>query len=402
MTMTANDDLGALRVTLDVSSAAGLQRPLSGLTFAVKEMFDVAGYVTGGGNPDWLATHAPATRTAPAVQACLDAGARLTGIAIADELAFSMQGENVHYGTPVNPAAPDRIPGGSSSGSASATAGKLVDFALGTDTAGSIRIPASYCGLFGLRPTYGRISSEGVMPLSRSFDVVGWLARDANTLDRVGRVLLSTDTREARPIRRLLLLKDVLELADTDARPALEAAVGHLSDAIAPMEEITLSKHGYADWLAAFNTLRPPEIWSAYGEWIEDVQPNLGPQIAQRFEAAKKGAGADTRDALAFRREVQKTTAELLGPDAALVFPTAPTIAPKKGMSDSAAPMIREHTLRVSCLSPLLGFPEISMPLVSVEGCPMGLSLMAPQNADELLLRAAVKLGDVQPTTTQG
>jgi amidase len=165
--------------------------PLAGLTFAAKDLFDVAGYVACAGNPDWLRTHAPAGKTAPVVQTLLEAGATLMGKTVTDELAFSMSGENIHYGTPINPAAPARIPGGSSSGSASATASKLVDFALGTDTSGSIRVPASYCGLFSLRPTHGRISCQGVIPLAPSFDTVGWVARDATLLQRIGEVLLA-------------------------------------------------------------------------------------------------------------------------------------------------------------------------------------------------------------------
>ena len=207
--MKAADELGALRLRVDI--APSRQGALSGLTFAAKDMFDVAGIVTGGGSPDWLASHGPAARTAPSVQACLDAGARLTGIAIADELAFSPFGENVHYGTPRNPKAPDRVPGGSSSGSASATAGGLVDFALGGDTAGSVRVPASWCGLFGMRPTHGRIPLEGVMPLAPSFDTVGWFARDGAMLSRVGRVFFDDP---APPIRRVFWLKDAFALAD--------------------------------------------------------------------------------------------------------------------------------------------------------------------------------------------
>src|SRR5262245_20127130 len=173
------DPSGAFCQHVDVRLAGTTTGPLAGLTFAAKDLFDIAGSRVCAGNPDWLRTHAPAEKTAPAVQILLGAGATLVGKTLTDELAFSMSGENIHYGTPLNPAAPDRIPGGSSSGSASATASKLVDFALGTDTSGSIRVPASYCGLFSMRPTHGRISCQGVVPLAPSFDTIGWFARDA-------------------------------------------------------------------------------------------------------------------------------------------------------------------------------------------------------------------------------
>src|SRR6266542_391068 len=144
------DPSGAFCQHVNVHLPGAALGPLAGLTFAAKDLLDIVGYVVCAGNPDWLRTHAPAEKTAPVVQALLEAGATLVGKTITDELAFSMSGENIHYGTPLNPAEPERIPGGSSSGSASATASRLVDFALGTDTSGSIRVPASYCGLFSM------------------------------------------------------------------------------------------------------------------------------------------------------------------------------------------------------------------------------------------------------------
>src|SRR5919109_2052500 len=266
------DELGALRLRVDIAPSG--QGALSGLAFAIKDMFDVAGIVTGGGSPDWLATHGPAEKTAPSVQACLDAGARLTGIAIADELAFSPFGENVHYGTPRNPKAPDRVPGGSSSGSASATAGGLVDFALGGDTAGSVRVPASYCGLFGLRATHGWISPEGVMPLAPSFDTVGWFARDGAMLQRVGRVYFGG---AAPAVRRVFWLEDAFALAD--GRQALEQAATRLVDRLGAgsgRRDGLRGGKGPGDWLGAFNALRPREIWGALGPWIEKAHPNFG------------------------------------------------------------------------------------------------------------------------------
>ena len=383
-------DLGAFRLRLDLRDETAVNGPLAGLTFAVKDMFDVAGVVTGGGTPDWLATHQPASKTADAVQACLRAGARLIGITIADEMAFSPFGENVHYGTPVNPAAPDRVPGGSSSGSASATAGGVVDFALGTDTAGSVRIPASYCGLFGMRPTYGRISVAGVMPLSPSFDTVGWFARNASMLKRVGDILL--DGGAASPVRRVLLLEDAFDLADAEARPALERAVQQVSDAIGPVRHVTLGEQYFADGLANFNTLRPPEIWAAHGEWITRVQPSLGSQTAARFAAVERAANADTTAARAFRADMQDKAADLLGNDAVFLLPTVPTIAPKRGIGDNAAPSLRENTFRLSCIAPMLGAPEVSMPLATSEGCPIGLSLIGPKNGDCMLLHAVTEV----------
>src|SRR5262249_17092390 len=178
--------------------------PLDGLTFAVKDVFDVAGQRTGFGQPTWLATHLPAEATAPAVGRLLAAGACMIGRAICDELTYSLDGENVHYGTPLNPACPERIPGGSSSGSASAVAGGLCEFSLGTDCAGSVRIPASFCGLYGMRPTRGRVPLKGAAPFARSFDTAGWLTRDADVLELVGHTLIDERSMDAPGNSRLL------------------------------------------------------------------------------------------------------------------------------------------------------------------------------------------------------
>src|SRR5712671_3391861 len=167
--------------------------PLRDLCFAVKDLIDVAGHPTGCGNPTWLATHPPASVSAVCVEQLLAAGAQCEGKTITDELAFSLLGENHFYGTPLNPSAPDRVPGGSSSGSASAVACGLVDFALGTDTGGSVRVPASNCGIWGWRPSHGLISVAGVMPFSPTLDTVGVFARSAETLQRIARALLAAD-----------------------------------------------------------------------------------------------------------------------------------------------------------------------------------------------------------------
>jgi amidase len=390
MSENAVDRLGALRLRIDIAPSG--DGPLSGLTFAVKDMFDVAGIVTGGGSPDWLASHGPAARTAPSVQACLDAGARLTGIAIADELAFSPFGENVHYGTPRNPKAPDRVPGGSSSGSASATAGGLVDFALGGDTAGSVRIPACWCGLFGMRPTHGRIPLDGVMPLAPSFDTVGWFARDGATLQRVGRVFFDDP---APPLRRIFWLEDAFALAD--GPKILQEAATRLVDRLGPTEVRRIAfgatLGALDDWLAAFNALRPREIWGALGPWIEAAHPKFGAKTAARFAAVHEAAGADVTKQQAFRDAGRRKVADFLGDDSVLLLPTVPTIAPRKGISDADAPALRERIFRLTCLSPMLGFPEVTLPLATVAGCPMGLSLLGPPHGDAMLLAAAAQIG---------
>src|SRR5438132_8587898 len=181
--------------------------PLAGLSAAVKDMYDVAGYRTGGGSPDWLDAHAAATSTAATVVRLLEAGATIIGKTVCDEFFYSVSGANAHYGTPINPRAPDRLPGGSSSGSASAAAAGACDFALGSDTGGSVRVPAAFCGLYGIRPTHGRIDMTGAMPMAPSFDVPGWFASGPGVLRRVGEVLLEAGAARAN-LKELIILDD--------------------------------------------------------------------------------------------------------------------------------------------------------------------------------------------------
>ncbi|HEY9212636.1 MAG TPA: amidase family protein, partial [Ancylobacter sp.] len=207
-----DDTLNAFCRDNNVTRPGAAQGPLHGLTFAAKDVFDVEGTRTGFGHPTWLATHPAATETATVISTLLEAGASLTGRTISDELCYSIAGENSHYGTPTNPRAPDRLPGGSSSGSAAAVAAELVDFALGTDCGGSVRVPASYCGLFGLRPTHGRIPLDGVSRFAPRFDTVGWFARDAAMLKRVSEVLLGGTLGVG--FDRMIVLDDAFARAD--------------------------------------------------------------------------------------------------------------------------------------------------------------------------------------------
>ena len=259
--------------------------PLRGLTFAAKDLFHIKGARTGFGHPDWLASHPPQTSTARAVKRLLDAGADLVAKAHCDELCYSLTGENVHYGTPVNVNAPDRIPGGSSNGSAAAVAGDLVDFALGSDCGGSIRIPASYCGILGLRPTFGRVPLEGAVAFGPSFDVAGWFARDADVFMKVGRVLLADRAKPQRP-RRVLVARDAFELVDRTVAGALGPALDAVKSIGGSSEEITVAPEGLGDWSEVFKTIQAAEVWANVGVWVAARQPRLGPGIKVRFERA--------------------------------------------------------------------------------------------------------------------
>lgn len=365
--------------------------PLAGLTFAAKDNFDVAGYPTGAGSPDWLRTHGPAERTAPAVQALLDAGATLVGKAQMDEMAFSLAGQNAHYGTPVNPRAPDRIPGGSSSGSAAATAGGLVDFALGTDTAGSVRVPANNCGVFGFRPTHGRIPLDGVVPFSPSFDTVGFFAREAALLRRVGRVLLPPAPTSQR-LSRLLVADDAFALADEKVREALGPLVGPLVEVLATAEHVRACPSGPEGLVEAFSVLRGAEVRATLGEWIECARPRFGPGIRERFDQARGLTEEAVAAARAAREEIRRGLDELLGAGGVLCLPTAPLLAPLRDSAEAEMARYRSQTLKLTLLASIGGLPQVSLPLAKVGSCPVGMSLVAGRGQDERLLDLAVEV----------
>ncbi|MDQ0503349.1 amidase [Xanthobacter agilis] len=386
------DRVGAFLPGPRVEVAGATEGPLAGLTFAVKDVLDVAGVVTGNGHPAWARTHAPAAAHAAAVQRALDAGARLVGKTISDELAYSLTGENVHYGTPLNSAAPERVPGGSSSGSAAAVAAGLVDFALGSDCGGSVRVPASYCGLLGLRPTHGRVPAAGIAPFAPSFDCVGWFARDPAVFAAVGRVLLGEDGPVALP-RRLLVATDAFALLSDDVRAALAPALARVERAVAPAEGVVLAPEGLAAWSAAFRALQAAEIWQSVGPWVEAVRPEFGPGVAERFAAAARLDPAVVEAARPVRRAVVARTSSLLAEGTVLVLPTTPRSAPLKGSAAADTEVTYRHlAMNLLCTAGLAGLPQVSLPLAQVEGAPLGLSLVGRHGSDLELVTLATAI----------
>ncbi|MEE9274677.1 MAG: amidase [bacterium] len=385
------DDLGAFVEHTDVRMEGRGGEPLTGFSLAVKDLFDIAGYVTGCGNPDWFRTHGPAHETAPVVERLLAGGASVIGKTHLDELAFSTNGENAHYGAPKNPKAPGRIPGGSSSGSAAAVAGGLADIALGSDTGCSVRAPASFCGVYGLRPTHGRIPLEGAMPLAPSFDTVGWFAREAGVMADVGRVLFH-GWREPEAPARLLVPEDAWALADASAQAALRPLIERVAAHTGPPESITLAEEGIDSWFPAARNLLAWEVWKSHGAWITAEDPAFGPDIADRF----KWAASITEEQMAEANRIRPAAAAringVLEGGAVMVMPTAPGIAPLLGLSPSQSADFRDRLLKLSAIGGLAGVPQINLPLAEVEGCPVGLSLIAGRGGDEMLLELARRI----------
>jgi amidase len=366
--------------------------PLSGLTLAVKDIFDVAGYPTGCGQPTALAMSGNKSATASFVRRFLDAGARFVGKTHTVELAFSLNGKNNHFGTPINPAAPDRVPGGSSSGSAAAVAGRLADIGIGSDTGGSVRGPASYCGLVGLRPTHGRLPLDATMPLAGSLDTPGWFTRDIETYQRVADVVLGEDAAPLPAAVRLLRPTDVFGLAEPGAGRALEALVQRIDRMLSPVADVTAAAPDFDALYWAFRYLQGAEAWAAHRAFIEGMRPALGPGIGERFFAGRDVTKAQVKESTAVRKAFRAHLAALLGADGVLVMPTVPGPAPLLASSDEELESNRAQSLRMLCLSGLSGFPQITLPVANQDGAPFGLSLIGPAGSDLSLVRLAGKV----------
>lgn len=382
--LTIDDPYGAFCKDSDAYLEGAAEGPLAGLTFAAKDIYDVAGHVTGGGNPDWKAAQAPSANTAPCVQRLVEAGATMVGKTITDEITRGILGENAHYGTPVNPRAPGRVPGGSSSGSASAVAGGLVDFALGSDTGGSVRIPASFCGLYGMRTTHGRLSLDGMLMQAKSFDTVGWFARDAEMFARVAAVMYGAEIPDAKPVR-MIIADDAFDVADADVRAVLAEPVERVGAMIGDVTTMRLSENGLEEWRGYQQTLQSREAWDTAGDWVDRCNPRFGYDVARRLMEAASITDAQNTAAQAGREAVQAHMATILTPGTVICLPTAPFPAPEAGLPQSQIWDRRSRIITLTCLAGLLGAPQINLPLAEVDGMPVGLSLLAAPDGDEML-----------------
>ena len=363
--------------------------PLAGLTFAAKDLFDVAGHPTGGGSPDWPRRHPVPTRHAWAVQRLLDAGATLIGKTITDEVSLGILGENPFEGTPLNPAAPEHVPGGSSSGSASAVAQGLCDTALGTDTGGSVRVPASFCGLYGIRPTHGRLDLTGMMAQAPSSDTTGWFARDAETFARVSAMLLDEPITPADLPTTLVVANDAFGLADAETAAALQPMVRTLSALVGYVREDLLAPPGLSVWARSQRTLQSSESWLTFKDWLDRDNPRLQFSVARGLVAAAAILESDRQGAALMRAEARARLAWLVPPGAILCLPTTPFPAPRKGLPLATLDPLRA---RMSCLTAaggLTGVPQVSLPGATVDGRPVGLSIVGAPGSDAVLVAVA-------------
>jgi amidase len=379
---------------LDTPVRGAATGPLAGLTAVVKDMYDIAGSRTGGGNPDWLAAQRPAARHAAAVEQILAAGATITAKTICDEFFYSVAGVNAHYGTPANLRAPGRLPGGSSSGSAAACGANACDFALGSDTGGSVRIPASFNGLYGLRPTHGRVDITGAMAMAPTFDVAGWFSNSPGIFRRVGATLLGGEPVAARATR-LIVATDAFAQADAEVAALGREFLARAGAALPQRSELVVAPNGFDDWREAFRILQAREVWETYGDFITRAKPRLGAGIKERMAFA---ATVTAEQAASARKNVAAAHAQLrslLAPGTLLALPTAPSIAPPTGSSGEEMESFRVRVMRLTCMAGLGALPQMNLPAGTVDGCPAGLSLIAWAGGDEALLDLAVVLARV-------
>ncbi len=379
-------DFGAFVADGMCRRAATGSGPLDGLTFAVKDLIDVEGCRTGGGNPDWLAQQKPAPRSAPVVEKALAAGATLIGKTVTDELAFSLEGRNVHYNRLVNPVCATRLPGGSSSGSAVAVAARLVDFALGTDTGGSVRVPANFLGLFGFRPSHGAISLDGVVRFAPSFDTVGWLAREAATMIRVGDALLPAQNRT--PITNLKIADDAFRLVD----PPLAAELKAKAASLGVTDSVRVFDGKETEFFECYRVLQGAEIWRSLGSWITNNKPRFADDIAQRFAGAAAIAPAEIARYAPIRTAIQNDFEKLVQRDTAIVMPITPCPALSADASADVIGAFYHRALTLTSVAGHCGAPQVALPLGQWQGCPIGLSILGARDSDRALLALAIKI----------
>ncbi len=387
--MNPQDPNDGLMATLDLAGAP--DGPLAGLDAAVKDVFDIAGTVTSFGNATWARLHPPALVDAPIVSRLREAGARIMGKTITVEFTFGLEGQNQWYGTPLNPAAPDRLPGGSSSGSASAVASGLAAIGIGSDTGGSVRIPASYCGLFGLRPSYGLLSLAGAARYVPSLDVAGWFARDVATMQRVGDVLLPASLKLNGDI---MMVREAFENANPDVAAVIGAVCDRIEAAGHARRDINIWPQGLDDLLATQSLIHGREAWQSLGPWIEAHQPAMAAITANRLLGASKITLAEVRGARRNREAFRAHVLGLLADGAVLALPSSPCIAPRRDAERATLDAVRQQTLKVTAIAGLAGLPELSIPAGISENCPIGLSLIAAPGRDQALLAMARHLTD--------
>jgi len=360
---------------------------LEALTFAVKDNIDVMGYKTGGGNPYWASTAKQAFTSCYIVDELLNAGASLMGKTITEELAFSLIGNNKHFGSPRNGASPLRFTGGSSSGSASVVSCGEVDFALGTDTAGSIRVPASNCGLYGFRPSYGYIDMQGVLPLASSFDTLGWMSSDITVLAQVTNVLVPNSVKHS--FTGYWLYEPALTFLTDELKTLFLEGLHHSTlPCLGNVATPTCWTKDNQAVVQAFCALQAKEAWEQYKDWLQDIPENtLADDISARFYIGKEVNEKTLQVSQQWRKKTIIEFETLIDEYGVLAIPTVSKAAPYLEATPKQLQSYRENIIQITCLSSLTGLPEITLPLMSQGDAHLGISLIGRRGEDKALVQ---------------
>ena len=357
--------------------------PLSDLTFVVKDMCEIKGFKSSCGNPDFYEKCEVASDFAPFLKNILNKGATLKGITICDEFFYSLIGENGHYGTPANLNAPGCVPGGSSSGSAAALTTNLYDFSIGSDTGGSVRVPASFCGLLGIRPTHNRINTKGVYPMAPTFDTIGWFAKDINTFKKIGFNILNQQDKSKSSFKDFVIAEDILELANPNI---IHLFNNYINNSFPEIKKIRLSKQTKDVIADNFRILQGGEIVENVIPWILKNKPKISPEINNRIEMAIKITKDEINQAVKFRENLKKEIELTLPEGLIALFPTTPFSSPKCGQSDEQLSSYRKKLMEFTSIAGMTSRPQISIPKFKDNTGPIGISLLGWRYSDEILL----------------
>ena len=362
---------------------------LSNLNFVLKDMCDVKNFKTSCGNPDFFKKCDFANDYAPFLKDLLNEGPVLKGITVCDEFFYSLIGENGHYGTPTNLNAPSCVPGGSSSGSAAALTTDLYDFSIGSDTGGSVRIPASFCGLIGMRPTHNRINTKGVYPMAPSFDTVGWFANNPEIFQKVGNVLLNNIERSNVDFKQYVVAEDLLELCDAEVQDNFN---NYINVNIPNINKTRLSTNTKAIIADNFRILQGAEVKENIIPWIEKNKPNISPEIRSRIDMASKITDIEVNRALIFRKTLIDEIEKSLPEGTIAVFPTSPFSAPKSGQDDESLGSFRKRLMELTSIAGMTSRPQITIPRLKDKSGPVGISLLGWKYSDEILLNKLTEI----------
>lgn len=365
--------------------------PLKGMAFAVKDVFDIVGSTYSNGHPMWLQTHEPATETSSFIVNMLEAGADLVGKTICDELCYSISGENWNYGSPLNPHDPRRYCGGSSSGTGAAVAGGYVDVAFGSDCLGSVRVPAAYNGVLGIRPTLYRVDNSGEAPYCKSMDVLGYVAQDPDVFEQVSEFILGEDQHH-QSLKRLFIPVDLLNVVDDNVREQLKSSIERIKGYFDEVVEGNICSGDLQDWVKVFQHIQGYEVWESYGGWYRKYRPQLSEGPGSRLEWASTITYAQYQAALEAREEIVKQVDQVITEDTVVVLPTAASIAPLRTASEESINHTRLQSSQLLCISPLSGVPQVTLPIATMEEVPLGVSLLSPRHSDLQLVKLACQI----------